>query len=96
MVDKKEAIKRSEKVLIVLDSEFEKKFIIYYDDDDVIKKKVAWIRFENGGVTIKAELDGNPFWIPINRVLKIKNFKISEEKIVEGKIIEEKGDNNGI
>lgn len=51
---------------------FEESWILYYDDDDTKKSKVALISKEMGGVTIKITADGTPFFIPYNRVLKIK------------------------
>lgn len=57
---------------------YEKKYIIYLDDDNSVKKKVAWIKFENGGVWIKLDERLKPFWIGSARVLKIKPLKEAE------------------
>ena len=59
---------------------YEHKYIIYLDDDNSVKKKVAWIKFENNGYWIKIIPASAPFWINTNRILKIKELKYPELK----------------
>ena len=52
--------------------DWEELFIVYKDDDDSVKSRVAFIQKEQAGVNIKITAEGIPFFLPYNRVLKIK------------------------
>jgi len=73
--DESEIIKKEETEFSSIDKYLSdgylKKYIIYLDDDGQTKKKVALIKQDNAGVSIKIG-SSSPFWIPHTRVLKIK------------------------
>lgn len=45
---------------------------IVYDDEGVKKEKKAHVRKDDNGVSIKLSIDSTAFFIPYNRVYKIK------------------------
>jgi len=58
---------------------WEEVFLIYLDDDSTKKTKVALIQKEVGGITIRITEDGTPFFLPYNRILKIKHRTTKED-----------------
>ena len=57
------------------EKKYEYKFIIYEDDDGTIKYKSAYICKDISGVEIKFSKDSSSFWIPNDKIKKIKEVR---------------------
>jgi len=77
MTIKKEIVKIDERKV---ESNYELCFIFYLDDRDERKEKTAFVFRDTNGVWIKFTQEMEAFFVPYQRVLKIKPSKQEREE----------------